>query len=103
MKNKLGDAMYETIGTGYSYYGKTTEENGTQAVGSYQWMTSLTGTSKSGTGYYNGDSAFVGNCALPFVARGRDWGNGTGAGVFALCDVAGGPISNRAFRPVLAV
>ncbi len=85
MKNKLGDAMYETIGTGYSYYGKTTEANasGSQAAGSYQWMTSLTGTSKSGTGYYNGDYACIGNCDRPFMIRGGGWGDSTRAGVFA--------------------
>ena len=96
MKEHLGDAMYEVIGTDYSYYGKTTAET-------YAWMTEVSGSSKLGTGFYNNDYALIGNCAQPFVYRGGNWIYGAGTGVFALSDDGGGPNWNRAFRPVLVV
>ena len=103
MKSKQGDAMYETIGTEYSYWGKTTEVSGSQAAGSSQWMTSLTGTSKLGTGYYNGDYVLIGHCPHTFVGRGGYWDSGDGTGVFSVHEYFGSLSEGIAFRPVLAI
>ena len=96
MKEHLGDAMYEVIGTEYSFYGKDTSENN-------NWLTEVNGDYKLGHGFYNGDYALIGNCARPFVHRGGSWFDGVGAGVFALYDGGGDPVYNLAFRPVLVV
>ena len=103
MKNKLGDAMYETIGVEYSYYGKVTIASEGLNVGDYSWMKSVTGASQLGTGYYNGDYALIDNCALPFAIRGSNCGDGTYAGIFALGGSSGDPNGTVTFRPVIAV
>ncbi len=97
MKNHNGDAMHEVIGTGYSYYGVRTTASG------YNWMLKLEGGTEAGTGYYNGDYALIGNCALSFVLRGGYWSEEKGTGVFALDDNDGLPFNSNGFRPVIVV
>ncbi len=96
MKKNLGDAMYEVIGTEYSFLGKNTS-------GNESWLTKVDGDYSLGYGFYNRDYALIGNCAQPFVFRGGNWVDGNGSGVFTLSGVDGGSYYNRAFRPVLVV
>ncbi len=97
MKNKLGDAMHEVMGTEYSYYGKT-KSNG------YAWVKTLEPTvDEYGTGFYNKDFALIGNCAKTFVLRGGYWNDEWRTGVLAFVDDTGYPNHAHAFRPVLVV
>ena len=97
MKNIKGDAMYETINT-YSYYGKNSSDT-------YVWLLTATDTTTTdcGRSYYNRDYGLLGNCSLPFLARGGNWGNGAFAGVF-YCNGNDGNANNiNGFRPALVV
>ncbi len=97
MINKLGDAMHEVIGTGYSFQGKTTTNTRT-------WIKSVSATaSEFGTGYYNGDYALLGNCLLTFTLRGGAWYYGNGTGIFTVNDISGYQNSDITFRPVLII
>ena len=94
MKNKIGDALYETINT-YSYYGKN-------STGEYGWrMGNDYEKTQYGRNYYNQDYVLIGNDRLSFLARGGTWSEGTGAGVFALYSFNGSEGDYRGFRPVL--
>ena len=97
MKSIKGDAMYETINT-YSYYGKNSSDT-------YAWLLTATDTTTTdyGRSYYNRDYGLLGNCSLPFLRRGGNWGNGTGAGVFGCGGVGGGASYDHGFRPALVV
>lgn len=97
MKSIMGDAMYEVINT-YSYYGK-------KSNGDRDWLIDTTATgAQYGKCYYNSDYALIGNCALPFLERGGDWWDGSGAGVFNSDGGAYGYADlDSGFRPVLAV
>lgn len=96
MKSIMGDAMYEVINT-YSYYGK-------KSNGDCDWLIDTTATgAQYGKCYYNSDYALIGNCALPFLLRGGDWWNGSGAGVFGSGGSVGDATYYDGFRPVLAV
>ena len=96
MKSIMGDAMYEVINT-YSYYGK-------KANGDRDWLIDTTATgAQYGKCYYNGDYALIGNCALPFLARGGSWWDGSRAGVFGSYGAFGYAYVSGGFRPVLAV
>ena len=96
MKSIMGDAMYEVINT-YSYYGK-------KANGDRDWLIDTTATgAQYGKCYYNSDYALIGSCARPFLRRGGNWWNGSGAGVFGSGGYDGDANSYFGFRPVLAV
>ncbi len=97
---RIGDGLYEAIND-YSYYGVFTDNE------TWNWIkkanTTATEASWDGLGYYNGDFTLIGNCVLPFMARGGYWGDSTRAGVFALGDEGGAPSYAGGFRPVLVV
>ena len=96
MKSIMGDAMYEVINT-YSYYGK-------KSNGDRDWLIDTTATgAQYGKCYYNSDYALIGNCARPFLVRGGNWWNGSGAGVFNSDGNYGYANDYYGFRPVLAV
>ena len=104
MKDKLGDAMYETIGNQYTYFGITTITGEGIEKGTYYWMTKKTGGDEKGEGYYNDDAALIGNCFSTFIFRGGIWYNGgNGSGIFSLCDDPGTASYDRSFRPSIVL
>ncbi len=100
LKTHIGDAMYEVI-KDYSYYGKVQDTNDDKG---YSWIKNDNAVNAEyGTGYYDGDSMCLGNCAHPFVYRGGsfDYEGTSYLGVFALAEHGGSANKDRAFRPVI--
>ena len=102
MKNKIGDAMYETI-RDYAYYGRIIVSSETQW--DFEWLTSPTGTTQNWGrgGYYNGDYSLIGCCYCTYILRGGVWSNTAEQGMFAICTPEGYILRDRTFRPVIAV
>lgn len=97
MKNKKGDAMYETINT-YSFYGKDSNNY-------YTWLLTISDTSSNhGRSYYNSDLVLFGNCDMVFIYRGGGWNEGSMSGIFDCGgDLGASNTSIFGFRPTLVV
>ena len=62
----------------------------------------VAGTQKGATSW-DGDGVYIGHTLQPFVVRGGDCGNGSGAGVLYTSVTGGGAYNSYGFRPVVVL
>ena len=99
MANHKGIGVNEVSST-FAFYAPS----GTN--GSWNWFTSAANAVSGSAGYgyaWDGDLTLIGHLACPFVGRGGNCGNGSGAGVFYSIITSGYPYNIYGFRAALVV
>ena len=99
MKDKKGDALYETVqDKNASFYGKIIGNNGTYTQ---NWMLNSTVNTAQLARNWDNDYTLIGYAYLPFWLRGGGWSHGSVAGVFCAISNNGSSYTYCGFRPVL--
>ncbi len=94
MKDVKGVGMYDVKKT-FSFFGRLKDGKDT-----WDLMIDVdTATVQYGVGIYNNDYILVGNISFPFLLRGGQWANDTGAGVFASWFCNGDAVGNGRLPP----